>query len=65
MILTKKDLERYQENMKVSIPDYLKSELLDKFGSTITDAEGHVFEYSEQDIHEQVRKIIQQHAKGG
>jgi len=58
MILTKKDLREYQENMRVPISDSLAKELLDKYGHPVIDDEGHVFEYTEQDIYEQIRKII-------
>jgi hypothetical protein len=58
MILTKKDLREYQENMRVFIPDNLAKELLERYGTYATDEEGHVFEYTEQDIYEQIRKIL-------
>jgi hypothetical protein len=58
MILTKKDLKEYQKNMRVYIPDSLAKELLDTYGAYATDDEEHVFEYTEQDIYEQIRKII-------
>lgn len=65
MLLTKKDLEKYQKNMKVTLPDNLMNELLAEYGSTVTDEEGHIFEYTEQDIHEQIRKVIQKYFEGG
>ena len=65
MRLTEKDLEKYQKNMKVMLPDYLTTELLAEYGNTVTDEEGHVFEYTEQDIYEQVRKTIQKYSEGG
>ena len=40
-------------------------ELLEQYGQPVTDDEGHVFEYSEQDISEQLRKAIQQYLEGG
>jgi hypothetical protein len=58
MLLTKKDLKEYQKNMRINIPDSLAKELLDIYGTPVTDDEGHVFEYTEQDIYEQIRKII-------
>ena len=58
MILTKKDLREYQENMRVSISDSLAKELLEQYGHPVVDDEGHIFEYTEQDIYEQIRKII-------
>jgi len=66
MILTKKDLKEYQENMRVYISDSLATELLEQYGRPVIDDEGHIFEYTEQDIYEQIRKIIRdnQPAKG-
>lgn len=58
MLLTKRYLEKYLSSRKISISDTLRSELLNEYGSPITDDKGHVFEYSEQDIYEQMRKII-------
>ena len=58
MILTQKSLNMYLERLRTSIPDSLEKELLDKFGHKITDDEGHEFEYTEQDIYEQIRKIV-------
>lgn len=60
MILTKKDLIEYQENMRISISDSLIKELLDKYGTLASDDEGHTFEYTEQDIYEQIRKILRE-----
>ena len=65
MVLTKKYLEDYQKKMRVSIPDTLTNELLDKLEHPAIDDEGHVHEYSEQDIYEQVRKSIQRYLEGG
>lgn len=59
MILTKKDLDKYQKNMKISIPDNFFNELLNKYGKPVPDGAGHIVEYSEQDIAEQMRKDIQ------
>ena len=35
------------------------------FDQPVTDDAGHVFEYAEQDIHEQLRKDIQNYLEGG
>lgn len=59
MVLTKKDLEKYQYNTRQTISDTTAEELLLKLGKPFVDDEGHVNEYSEQDIFEQVRKASQ------
>jgi len=58
MLLTEKDLEKYLDARRIVISDALKQELLDEYGSSVTVDEGHVFEYTEQDIYEQIRKTI-------
>lgn len=63
MVLTKKYLEKYQNNTRKKIPDTVKKELLLELGQPFIDDEGHVHEYSEQDIFEQVRKAFQQYEK--
>ena len=65
MVLTKKYLEKYQNNIRKRIPDTVAKELLFKLGQPFIDDEGCVREYSEQDIFEQVRKIYQRCFKGG
>lgn len=63
MLLTKRILRQIQENMQVSIPADLEKELLDQYGNLTTDDEGHVFEYREQDIYEQLRKRLRPYDK--
>ena len=58
MLLTKKDLKEYQENMRIYIPEELEKELLDIYGTLEPDEEGRIYEFTEQDIYEQLRKII-------
>lgn len=60
MLLTRKKLEEYLRPRRIAIPNALKEKLLNKYGHghTVIDDEGHVFEYTEQDIYEQTRKII-------
>jgi len=65
MVLTKKDLEEYQNNSLKKIPDMVKKELLWELGQPFIDDEGHVREYSEQDIFEQVRKVLQRYSEEG
>lgn len=64
MILTKEDLKKLQESMRISIPCNLEKELLKEYGHPVIDDEGHVFEYTEQDIYEQIRKIVQDRRVG-
>ena len=59
MLLTKKDLKEYQENMGVYIPEELEKELLNIYGTLEPDEDGRFYEFTEQDIYEQLRKIIQ------
>lgn len=58
MILTKKELKEYLQSMRISIPADFEKELLAQYGNLATDDEGHVFEYTEQDIYEQLRKKL-------
>ena len=61
MLLTKKRLNAILENLRVSIPADLGKELLDEYGHLAVDDTGRVFEYTEQDICEQLRKIVRPH----
>ena len=63
MFLRKKDLKEFLENRRVSIPITLEKELLDQYGNYETDDEGQVFEYTEQDIYEQLRKKLRSYEK--
>lgn len=58
MILTKKELKRIQESLRIAIPTDLEKELIEQYGHPIQDEAGHVFEHTEQDIYEQLRKLI-------
>jgi hypothetical protein len=53
MILTKKDLDRLQESMHHWFTSEQRQEILEAFGS-----EPDEYEWSEQDIAENIRKII-------
>ena len=61
MVLTKKYLEQYQNNIRETIPDSVAQKLLLQLGQPALDDDGHLREYSEQDIFEQVRKAFQQY----
>ena len=63
MLLTKKRLSTILENLRVRIPAELEKELLDEYGNLATDDEGCVFEYTEQDIYEQLRKRLRPYVK--
>ncbi len=58
MLLTKKGIKTILENLRVRVPAELEKELLDEYGSLVTDDGGHVFEYTEQDIYEQLREKL-------
>ena len=58
MMLTKQKLNNVLRNYRVHVPSELKKELLEQYGNLVDDGEGHVFEYTEQDICEQLRKIV-------
>ena len=62
MLLTKKQLKTILENWRVSIPTNLEKEL-EQYGNLATDEEGHIHEYTEQDICEQLRKTLRPYMK--
>lgn len=58
MLLTKKGLNAILEGLRVRIPVALEKQLLAEYGQPAADDWGHVFEYTEQDISEQLRKRL-------
>lgn len=56
--MNKTDLRRILKSMRVSVPEGVEKELLDHFGEKPVDDEGHEFQYTEQDIYEQLRKAL-------
>lgn len=58
MLLTRKELTTILENLRVRVPAEVAKELLDEYSHPVTDDEGHVREYTEQDIYEQIRKRL-------
>lgn len=60
MLLTKKYLKKLLEGMWVSLPENREKELLEHFSELCIDDEGHVHDYTEQDIYENVRKVVQE-----
>lgn len=63
MLLTRKELMTITESLKVRLPAELEKELLSAYGKPVTDDDGHVLEYTEQDIYEQVRKRLHPYMK--
>ena len=65
MLLTRKILNDLLQSWKIQIPAKLEKELLEKYGHNITTLDGRMLEYSEQDICEQLRKIIRPYQEPG
>ena len=61
MLLTKQKLNKVLRNYRVHVPAELKKELLEQYGNTVITEDGRTMEYSEQDICEQLRKIVSSH----
>jgi hypothetical protein len=58
MLLTKQKLNNILECLRISIPAELEKELLNQYGNLAADDKGQVFEYTDQDICEQLRKKL-------
>ena len=59
MLLTRIMLNEILRGWRIwYIPSELKKELLEQYGNLWTDDEGHLNDYTEQDICEQLRKIL-------
>ncbi|HLE82632.1 MAG TPA: hypothetical protein VJA25_15385 [Dehalococcoidia bacterium] len=58
MLLTRKELRRILASFRVRVPAEVEKELLAEYGNPVTDDEGRVREYTEQDIYEQLRKRL-------
>lgn len=58
MLLTRPMLNKILRNYKVQIPAELKTEILANYGKLAVTEEGRVMEYTEQDICEQLCKIL-------
>jgi hypothetical protein len=63
VILTRKELRRILWNYRAAIPADLEEELLAEYGRPFTDDEGHLTEYTEQDICEQLRKRLRPYSR--
>jgi hypothetical protein len=64
MLLTTKELNNILRGWRIwDIPAELKEELLEQYGNPVIDDEGHLRDYTEQDICEQLRKKLLPYAK--
>jgi hypothetical protein len=63
MRLTRKELRQILWNYRATIPADLEEELLAEYGKPFTDDEGHLVEYTEQDICEQLRKRLRPYSR--
>ena len=64
MLLTRKDLNNILRGWRIwDIPAELKEELLEQYGNLWTADDGHLRDYTEQDICEQLRKKLLPYAK--
>ena len=63
MLLTRKILREYLEGHFLAIPKKLEKELLDTYGKPVVDDEGHLREFTEQDVFEQDRKRINEYSR--
>jgi hypothetical protein len=61
MLLSKQKLNKVLRNRRVQVPSELKKELLEQYGNTAITEDGRIIEYSEQDVCEQLRKIVRSH----
>jgi len=50
--MKKTEIERILTNLRVSIPTEVEKELLEQYGSYVSDNDSHEFQYTEQDIYE-------------
>ena len=58
MLLTRNRLNTILRNHRVQIPAELEKELLEQYSNAVVTEDGRVIEYSEQDMCEQLRKIL-------
>ncbi len=64
MPLTRKELNNILRGWRIwDIPAELKEELLEEYGNPVIDDDGHLRDYTEQDICEQLRKKLIPYAK--
>jgi hypothetical protein len=66
MLLTKKELNTILRNWRISsIPKELEKQILEVYGHDVVTDEGLTIEYSEQDICEQLGKILRPYMRYG
>ncbi len=58
MKLTSNMLNDILKNMRIIIPESKKKELLEEFSTLVFTEDGGYYEYTEQDIYEQLRKKL-------
>lgn len=59
MIVTKKYIQKLRENLFLNISPEVEKKILEKFSNDIeTDADGLLQQYTEQDVWEQIRKML-------
>ena len=58
MLLKKQTLNSILRDHRIQISDEIKNQLLETYGRAVATEDGRFIEYSEQDIYEQVRKIL-------
>jgi len=59
MIVTKKYINDLRKKSFLNISEDMENLILDKFGQEPIDEEGNAYDYTEQDIYEQIRKMLQ------
>jgi hypothetical protein len=64
MLLTRKELNNILRGWRIwDVPAELKEELLEQYGNQVIDDDGHLRDYTEQDVCEQLRKKLIPYAK--
>lgn len=59
MIVTKKYIQELRENLFINISAETEKQILGKFGNDIeADENGCMHQYTEQDVWEQIRKVL-------
>lgn len=61
--MKKSGIRRIIADLRISIPKEVENELLELYGSYVADDEGREFQYTEQDICEQLRKRLRPYEK--
>lgn len=61
MLLTRKKLRTIMQNFRVRVQAEVEKDLLEVYGNPVTDDEGHLREYTEQDVCEALRKRLYVH----